>query len=398
MRGSLLLALLLLPAAAADDAAELCLRRLAMEAQIRIGDTLLQKGDRDGAKAAYEEVLKLEGGPLRGGPAVMLALKWLAAHQDADGKWDCDDFMKHDPAGDKCDGAGQALYDNGVTGLALLAFLRAGEVSPGVRKGLDFLIASQDENGCIGTRATPHFIYGSSIATWALSEAFARTGEKRYGDAAQRGIDFLEKARNPYLGWRYGERPGDNDTSATACCALALAAGRRAGLRVDEASFDGARTWFEKMSDPATAQVGYNLRGGMPARPEAMVARFPSEKSQAITAAAIDAMLAMGDDGVQVRKGVDLCLKLLPVWNPDDGSIDMYYWFHGTEAMARVGGGAWAQWRKALEAALLPSQHPAGSGARAGSWDPIDPWGEDGGRVYSTALMALALAAAPGPR
>jgi hypothetical protein len=31
--------------------------------------------------------------------AVELGLKWLADHQDVeeDGKWDCDDFMKHDP-------------------------------------------------------------------------------------------------------------------------------------------------------------------------------------------------------------------------------------------------------------------------------------------------------------
>ena len=26
-----------------------------------------------------------------------------------------------------------------------------------------------------------------------------------------------------------------------------------------------------------------------------------------------------------------------------------------------------------------------------GSWDPIDPWGGDGGRVYSTALLAMCL-------
>ena len=101
-----------------------------------------------------------------------------------------------------------------------------------------------------------------------------------------------------------------------------------------------------------------------------------------------------------VVKGTDLCLALTPSWNPDDGSIDMYYWFHGTEAMARIGGGAWVKWRQALEQALLAHQWPPGSGARTGSWDPIDPWSDDGGRIYSTALMALALEAQPraGPR
>ncbi len=397
----LLLALPLLPAAAADEADLLRLRRLAMEAQIRIGDTLRQKGEREGARAAYEEALRLERGPLRGGPAVKLALQWLAAHQDPDGKWDCDNFMRHDPAGDRCDGAGQPLYDAGVTGLAALAFLRARGDGAEARRALDFLIASQDADGCIGERATQHFMYGSAIATWALCEGFETTGERRYGEAAQRALGFLEAARNPFLGWRYGMRMGDNDTSVTACCVLAIAAGKHAGLRVAEGTFEGARAWFDKMTDPDTGQVGYNLRGGPPARPTALIGAFPSDKSQAITAAATSARIAMGEDPASpiVRKGVDLCLRLPPVWSTE-GSIDMYYWFHATEAVAAVGGDSWAAWRGKLEEALLKSQHPPGSGACAGSWDPVDPWGDGGGRVYSTALLALALSTEPraGPR
>jgi hypothetical protein len=29
----------------------------------------------------------------------------------------------------------------------------------------------------------------------------------------------------------------------------------------------------------------------------------------------------------------------------------------------------------------------------AGSWDPVGVWGEDGGRVYSTAMLALTVQA-----
>ena len=41
-----------------------------------------------------------------------------------------------------------------------------------------------------------------------------------------------------------------------------------------------------------------------------------------------------------------------------------------------------------------------GAGQRAydhalGSWDPIGPWGYAGGRVYSTALMAMCLSLQP---
>ena len=59
--------------------------------------------------------------------AVAEGHQWLAAHQDEDGKWDCDGFMKHDSADSEiCDGPGNAVHDVGVTGLALLAFLGDG--------------------------------------------------------------------------------------------------------------------------------------------------------------------------------------------------------------------------------------------------------------------------------
>ncbi|MEW6073958.1 MAG: hypothetical protein AB1726_15360 [Planctomycetota bacterium] len=49
-----------------------------------------------------------------------------------------------------------------------------------------------------------------------------------------------------------------------------------------------------------------------------------------------------------------------------------------------------AAWNEALRRAVLGAQRAEGS-AR-GSWDPVGPWGWAGGRVYSTAMMALSLA------
>jgi hypothetical protein len=44
----------------------------------------------------------------------------------------------------------------------------------------------------------------------------------------------------------------------------------------------------------------------------------------------------------------------------------------------------------AMKAAVVDSQRKDGD--ERGSWDPqVDPWGFSGGRVYSTALMALCL-------
>jgi len=61
-----------------------------------------------------------------------------------------------------------------------------------------------------------------------------------------------------------------------------------------------------------------------------------------------------------------------------------------------AGGDAqWKRWRAALADSVLPHQRRDTDlcGYR-GSWDPIGPWGPDGGRVYSTALLTMCMAMA----
>ncbi len=92
--------------------------------------------------------------------AVEDALRWLAAHQSPDGGWEAAGFNKWcdcKPISDGPDGLGKALYDPGVTGLALCAFLGAGYTNRGdhefakvVAKGLRYLKNVQDAEGCFG--------------------------------------------------------------------------------------------------------------------------------------------------------------------------------------------------------------------------------------------------------
>jgi len=338
--------------------------------------------------------------------AVELGLRWLADHQDVSGggMWDCDEFMKHDPADDRCDGAGKALFDPGVSGLALLAFLGAGYTDRGtarenpfaqnVREGLRYLAQIQDDEGCFGPRSSQHFMYNHAIAALAVTEAYWMTRNPVLRKPAQAGLDFISMARNPYLAWRYHPRGGENDTSVTGWCVMALKSGKFANLSIDPDAFTGARLWIDKMTDPDFGQVGYNTPGGAPARPEGMQDRFPAERSQSMTSVGLLTRIFLGEDPAtsdMIRKGTDLCMRALPRWDPDDGSIDMYYWYYGTLAMFQVGGPAWKRWNEAMKVAILDHQHPKGSGARAGSWDPIDPWGPDGGRIYSTACMVMCL-------
>lgn len=402
-----------------------------MKGLLAKAEKLEAKGDLKGAIACYDAALRIygtfmsnvgsgsrdvrkyrarvDGATPKSRAAIASALRWLSIHQDDDGRWDCDGFSKHDPVDDKCDGPGGALYDVGVTGLAVMAFLGDGYTDRGskrdnpyashVRMGLRFLIIQQDEEGCVGSRASQHFMYNHALAAAALCEAYGTTRNPRYRKPATEAVKFILKSRNPYMGWRYEPRAGDNDTSVTSWCVDVLARARAAGIEIAKpdytAAMSGARAWLDKMTKPATGRTGYNFAGSPPARPEGLQDKFTPELSEAITAAALMARFHTGQspkDAV-VTKGIGLLLNRPPVWNPDSGQIDMYYWYWGTRALHEVGGQVWRRWETSLSRALLRSHHGPGSGSRTGSWDPLGPWARDGGRVYSTALMALTLQA-----
>jgi len=333
-------------------------------------------------------------GEVRG--AIDRALVWLARVQDVGdaGMWDANNWMKH-AQGAK--GAGRAHYDIGVTGLALLAFLNNGYTDRGgqhenryaknVRLGLRFLLTSQDEDGCFGIRASQHYIYNHIIATNAVIEAFHRTNNPRYRKPSIDGVKFLLESQNKDSGWRYGVRPGESDTSVTSWAVHALRAAENAGLDVDRSAFAGALKWLGRMTNDDTGRIGYLRGGGAPARPEAMIDKFPGESSEAMTAAGLYAQVESGadPDSLVMQKGAALMLRLPPVWKTE--RIDMVYWLYGTRALLKMQHKRWPEWRATLTKTLLSNQQPDGS------WSPDGPWGPDGGRIYSTAMMALSLQA-----
>jgi hypothetical protein len=349
--------------------------------------------------------------------AVEHALRWLAAHQSPDGGWEAEGYGRwcdgKPAAGPGPEGKGKAQYDVGVTGLALLAFLGAGYTHRDegpfgkvVGAGLRYLRSTQDAEGCFGHRASGHFVYNHAIAALAMVEAYGMTGATIFRSPAQKGLEFIALSRNPYHAWRYGVKAGDNDTSVTGWMMMALKsaklvaaadalAGRPPSLQIDEDAFDGIRTWIERMTDPATGRVGYTVRGSGPARLPELVDRFPDSKSESMTAVGVLARVFLGESpkgSEPIAKGAALCASVLPRWDPSDGSIDMYYWYYGTLAMFQVGGESWKKWDAAMKTAIVDTQRLDGDYClHKGSWDPLDPWAADGGRVYSTAALAMCL-------
>ena len=330
-------------------------------------------------------------------------LLWLAAHQDADGKWDADAYMKHDdPAkGTVCGGAGNPVHDVGITGLALLAFLgdgttlRAGPYKNTVKKGVKWLMEQQQDDGLFGSGNSSDFIYDHAIAAYAMAEAYGLSEYRILREPAQRGIDYLESHRNPYMVWRYQPRDGGDDTSVTGWCVMAYQSARHFGLQVNQQGLDNALTWFENVTDPATGRHGYMDRGGFSSRRRGdHCVEFPPEKGEAMTAVGLFCRHFMHQDPREnpvMETAAQLLLQKLPRWDENDGSIDHYYWYYASYALYQAGGAAWNTWAKALKPAVVDTQRRDGN--FDGSWDPVGVWGNDGGRIYSTATLVLTLEA-----
>jgi hypothetical protein len=332
-------------------------------------------------------------------PMLTGGLRWLREHQSEDGMWDCDGFpLRCDVRlGPECEGRGSPTFDVGVTGLALLAFLGAGYDGRGqtlndeaVQKALKWLRSVQDVEGCFGPRGDK-FTYSHACATIAMCEAATFNKSFTWRKSAQQAIEFVQATQTPYRGWRYGVRPGESDVSVTGWMLLALKAGKDAGLTVSDRAIRDGLAFLDSMTDPQTGRTGYQKRDEMPVRPEGSIDRWPGDESESLTAVAMCARIFLGreENHPLTQAGVARLSKKPPLWEENKGTIDMYYWYYGTLAMHQVGGPAWDQWIKSLEAAVIP--HQIKSGCAEGSWDPKDPWGAEGGRVYATAMMTLCL-------
>ncbi len=329
-----------------------------------------------------------------GDKQVGMGLEWLAKHQSKDGSWSCNNFS-HRCAKNICDGAGSnAEYTPGTTGLALLAFLGAGHTHTHgsyknvVRRGVKYLRSIQTPDGCVGAKALDgHYIYNHAIAAMALAESYGMTESASLKRPAQQAVDFLINAQNPYLGWRYGIRPGDNDTSITGWAVLALKSAKLADLNVAPEAFAGARNWVDKVTDDSYYKTGYTQKGDAGARAPEGAKYQPTE---AMTAAGLCVRIFTGaaKDEPEVKGAASLLRNMPPKWDAEEGN-DFYYWYYGTLAMFQVGGNDWKVWERGMKEAIVKTQRRGGD--ENGSWDPHSAWGHAGGRVYATAINVLSL-------
>lgn len=323
--------------------------------------------------------------------SLRFALQWLKRHQHAEGMWSARSFGQL-CEGDGCSGAGADPHDVGVTGLAVLAILESGPAGERLRdvarKGLAWLGEQQGLDGGVGP-SSGKFMYGHAIATLAFARACPLLGDDAFRLHALRGARFLRQARNPGYAWRYGMRDGENDTSVTAWAGAALlaCAAPEVGMSVEPRVWEGIRRSLAQSTSDWTQETSYRLSGGSPS-----VERF--ERNEGMTAMALWLRLRMGGEASSPEnRGAARRLGwCLPVWNESGNSVDYAAWFAGTRALAAAGSRElWDPWSAAARRILVAHQRKYADGCGCGSWDPVDRWGAEGGRVYATAMNALTL-------
>jgi hypothetical protein len=327
------------------------------------------------------KIAQRHGGTVTSEAAVNAALDWMAANQSADGRWDADahgagkesKIMGHDRGG-----AGKKA-DTGITGLALLAFLGAGESHlegkhrENVQHGLEFLLDSQAADGSLaGDAELFAAMYCHGIATLALSEAYAMTGDERLKNAVTKAINYTVRSQHSAGGWRY--RPGDaGDLSQFGWQVMSLKSAEMAGLPIPTETRTRMARFLRSCSSGehgGLASYRPNDRTSRTMTAEALCCR--------IFLATEDSLAAQSEASKFVMEEV-----------PSRESVNLYYWYYGTVAMFQRQGEDWNLWNVAMQRELLARQRH--DGTLVGSWDPDNLWGNYGGRVYSTAMAALCL-------
>ncbi len=396
-------------------------------------------------------------GPTQGTEkSVLEGLRWLLRHQNEDGSWSaatvgsrCCEKQKCVPA----DGEYKPYFDEGLTGLALLAYLGAGfghdakqkitdtamgkqyVIGDVVKNGLKWLKDRQREDGSFHPETPftepngPTFLYNQALATLAMCEAYGLTGARHWQDPAERGVQFLIAAQKHSLldeslsGWRYGslaeaeaakergeidvlalqDERYDVDISVTCWVTMALKSAQLSGLTVPDEVMQGGLN-FARSVTGKEGLVGYRTADMAGVKITGAGDHF-TYHTGTMTALGmlIRTFVAHDLEDPFFELAARHIIKDLPQVTKDFLSVDYYYWYHATLALHQFDGPDsprpgkkgeyWTPWNKAMIDSLLELQDKNRDRdvCSRGGWLVADRWSLDGGPIYSTALATLTL-------
>lgn len=322
-----------------------------------------------------QQIALARGGTLESEAAVERALEWLAAHQQPNGGWS----LVHD--GGTCNGrcpnnGCTDRFDPAATGLSLLAFLgagythRDGKHRETVRRGVYFLqqIIEETPQGSSFLHQSERGMYNHGIAAFAMCEAYQMTDDQELRKSAQGAVDFIVSAQNYQGGWGYlPKQPGD--LTLTGWQIMALKSAYAAGLNVPPSTIIRIDPFLDSQQTASSFFYGYQKPG----------------KSPTCTSIGLLMRLFRGmpNSHPMLLEGATFLSK------STRPASDAYFNYYSTLLLFHIGGPFWEPWNNQMREHLIYSQEQ--SGHAAGSWFFEDPYGREGGRLYTTAMCAMTL-------
>jgi hypothetical protein len=273
-------------------------------------------------------------------------------------------------------------------------YFNANTYSDAVRQGLDWLVSQQDGEGAIYTHEVGQnhhdYMYEHGIAAYALCEACAvaaaagQTADGRYREAAENAVRFTQSQQHRDGGWRYTGRPDESsDTSVSGWQVLALKSAKEAGIEANPVCLEEAVRFFRSCRWLDTGRSRYHV--------------FAPETTPAASGMGmlVQALLLDQPDSEWVRKGASYLADFADIqWaDQEPGNETRFYlWYHCTLAMFQHGGEPWQRWNDVVGERIRSTQDQDSQSCTFGSWDrQSDDFGEQGGRIYTTALGVLTL-------
>ncbi len=305
--------------------------------------------------------------------AIVAGLRWLKAHQEANGSW-------------KCGGSAAA-----GTALGILAFLGHGETPDSIEFGetvsraLDYLSLHVGDDGLVSD-ASQDYIGGDSqgLVALALSQGYAVTQSPLLRKPLERALHVIIRAQSvPKAnaqhvgGWRYRPSSDDSDVSVTGWMVTALISAKTAGLNVPQEVCDKAAQFLWNMYDVNEPGFGYQA----------------PQRSPSMTAIGVFCQQLLGNGRDQrVRAALDYLREQRVEWDKTQGDYVLYGWFYITQAMSQAGDPYWQYWNREIRDTLIKKQR------NDGHWMPppnstMETRDLAATPAYSTALGELILEA-----
>ena len=347
------------------------------------------------SSAGRAGALKSYGGSVAAQQALQKALKWLASVQNPDGSWSDDnraagqkpngmmapfaENMKADPimkAGGK-----KNKFTTGLTGLALLVFLAHGETPKSktygntVSKAINWLVNDPPSKET----------YSNAIKAYALSEAYAMTGNYAIQGPLTKFMETLVKGQQKGGGFDYGYKAdeGRQDLSAGGWNYQAMKAAKGANIEV------------EGLDEAIELSIKY-LKGTAALSSEGKSFSYDQAKGPSnnyrMRAVGVLCLQLFGEgeakeieDDLGVISTTDLAALN---WDkPPNHSL--YSWYYATQTMFQAGGKMWKSWNSVFQKELKDNQNPVGY------WDfpgkTHGPHSDVGMKIYATCFASLML-------